>query len=111
MTYYRRIFICLDFSFYEDLYHCIMGNCIQHRSGQAIVLMRGGTFANHTCVPNTITDIDDKGRVVLRALKPLKPREEVMISYLKIDDETQEQLRLKYWFTCVCPRCTRLGLR
>lgn len=62
---------------------------------------------NHNCLPNTI--ITFKGTSAqIRAVKDMKPGDEVFISYIDLlypTDDRNNRLRESYYFTCDCHEC------
>lgn len=69
-----------------------------------------GCLFNHSCRPNLQVLYSDAGDELLsvRALRDIKPGEELLISY--IDEslpypERQQELYEHYLFTCRCPKC------
>ncbi|XP_077566906.1 N-lysine methyltransferase SMYD2-B-like [Stigmatopora nigra] len=62
---------------------------------------------NHSCLPNaTVTFEGIKAEI--RAVKEMKPGDEVLISYIDLlypTDDRNERLRDFYYFTCRCGEC------
>ncbi|KAM9798324.1 LOW QUALITY PROTEIN: N-lysine methyltransferase SMYD2-B-like [Neosynchiropus ocellatus] len=62
---------------------------------------------NHSCLPSVI--ITYKGtRAEVRAVKDMKPGDEVLISYIDLlypTDDRNNRLRESYYFSCDCPEC------
>ena len=103
-----------DFQFYEEVAHLCMANMIGTPSGNALVMMRGACYANHSCLPNCVIDMDVEGLIVLRAKRAIAVGEELTISYIDSKlpkDQRLEALRQKYWFDCKCKACTNEDLR
>eukprot|EP00026_Physarum_polycephalum_P008497 Phypoly_transcript_08585.p1 GENE.Phypoly_transcript_08585~~Phypoly_transcript_08585.p1 ORF type:complete len:482 (+),score=27.99 Phypoly_transcript_08585:45-1490(+) len=86
---------------------------VAHARAHGICLFTIHSCINHSCSPNaenrsTKEDRVTNAKVVLRALKPIKQGEELLITYI---DETQskanrqQELKAKYGFTCNCSRC------
>ena len=61
---------------------------------------------NHSCCPNAFADTS-KERIVVRALRDIKPGEEACISYWAVREPLQvrQQRHSSKGFTCRCPRC------
>lgn len=76
--------------------------------------MHGDVCAlNHSCVPNAEVVQDDAGNMVVRALQSISPGEEVLISYVQVDNFRDPKARRrflleKYRFLCMCPMCSGL---
>jgi SET domain-containing protein len=74
----------------------------------------GGNAArwiNHACQPNCKADETDDGRVFIRALRNLKPGEELFYDYgLVIDERYTPKLKKDYECRCGSPRCRRTML-
>ena len=68
----------------------------------------GGNAArwiNHACAPNCETE-DDGGRIFIKALRTIKPGEELFYDYgLTIDDRYTPKLKREYACRCGAPRC------
>jgi uncharacterized protein len=82
--------------------------------GRVIDAKVGGNAArwiNHACEPNCEADETDKGRVFIKALRALRPGEELFYDYGLIIDEPYTP-KLKKQFECRCgsPRCRRTML-
>ncbi|EFR02054.1 SET and MYND domain-containing protein 2 [Nannizzia gypsea CBS 118893] len=64
-------------------------------------------YMNHSCDPNAVVGFDE-GLITVKALRKIKPDEQVFISYI---DNTypfevrQKQLAERYFFTCKCSKC------
>ncbi|XP_045803269.1 histone-lysine N-methyltransferase ASHR1 [Trifolium pratense] len=69
------------------------------------------SIINHSCLPNSVLVFE--GRVAsVRALQHVPKGTEVLISYIETAGSTvirQKALKEQYLFTCVCPRCSKLG--
>ena len=62
---------------------------------------------NHSCDPNAFI-IMDGARTSLRTLTPLKPSDEVFISYIDTTNpfrRRQYELTCRWFFTCACSKC------
>ncbi|KPM06712.1 SET and MYND domain-containing protein 4-like protein [Sarcoptes scabiei] len=66
------------------------------------------SFFNHSCNPNVAWSVDENG-ITLRALRSIRPGEQLTISYgpKRSNDFDQRQSRLKedYCFFCQCVAC------
>ncbi|EFE38244.1 SET and MYND domain protein, putative [Trichophyton verrucosum HKI 0517] len=66
-------------------------------------------YMNHSCEPNAVVGFDG-GLIIVKALREIKPDEQVFISYI---DNTyplevrQKQLAERYFFTCKCSKCAQ----
>ena len=65
---------------------------------------------NHSCVPNTQGNFNSNlGRFTIHALRPIKEKEEITVSYLELHGATrnvrQALLGKGYGFKCGCPVC------
>ncbi|KAL7118032.1 hypothetical protein ACP275_03G110200 [Erythranthe tilingii] len=69
------------------------------------------SLTNHSCVPNSVLLFE--GRLaVIRAMEHMPKDTEVLTSYIDTAGSTvtrQKALKEKYFFTCSCPRCIKLG--
>ncbi|XP_058469156.1 N-lysine methyltransferase SMYD2-B [Solea solea] len=75
---------------------------------------------NHSCLPSVIVTYDGTSAEV-RAVRDMKPGDEVLISYIDLlypTDDRNTRLRESYFFTCDCQECkskskdkTKLKLR
>ncbi|RZU00608.1 SET domain-containing protein [Rivibacter subsaxonicus] len=69
----------------------------------------GGNAArwiNHACDPNCEADETDDGRVFIKALRDLRPGEELFYDYgLVIDERYTPKLKAEYACHCGSPRC------
>ncbi|CAK38164.1 uncharacterized protein An03g01920 [Aspergillus niger] len=68
------------------------------------------TLANHSCAPNVTHQADDRGRMMVTALRDIAPGEECCTSYFDLSEYVDLQARRKktqelFTFTCTCPRC------
>ncbi|XP_054617718.1 N-lysine methyltransferase SMYD2-like isoform X2 [Dunckerocampus dactyliophorus] len=62
---------------------------------------------NHSCLPSVIVTYD-RTRAEVRAVKDMKPGDEVLISYIDLlypTDDRNNRLRESYYFTCDCQEC------
>lgn len=101
-------YAAFDFEFYDNIWHMLSGNLIGDPATGAALLMRSGTFANHSCDPN-VQVVLSPGKVKLQALRSLSAGEQVFISYVDTrlpQQDVHASLRSHYWFTCACRRCT-----
>ncbi len=77
-------------------------------SGDAIDAKHGGNAArwiNHACKPNCEAD-EDSGRVFIKALRKLKPGEELFYDYgLTIDEPYTKKLKKEYACRCGAKDC------
>ena len=68
----------------------------------------GGNAArwiNHACKPNCEAD-EDEGRVFIKALRAIKPGEELFYDYgLSIDERYTPKVKREYACRCGAPRC------
>ncbi|XP_077375999.1 histone-lysine N-methyltransferase SMYD3 isoform X1 [Festucalex cinctus] len=65
------------------------------------------SLLNHDCRPNCVT-VFEGTKLHLRAVRDIKPAEELTISYietLSLTEERQKQLEEQYHFTCRCQKC------
>ncbi|RYO88543.1 hypothetical protein DL764_008709 [Monosporascus ibericus] len=65
--------------------------------------------ANHSCEPNA-TLVFNQPQTLLRALKPIKKGEEVLMRYVDPTNPfsvRQADLRERYYFSCQCPKCKK----
>ncbi|WCJ44594.1 Histone-lysine N-methyltransferase ASHR1 [Euphorbia peplus] len=71
------------------------------------------SIINHSCSPNAVLVFE--GRVaVVRAVQHIPKGAEVFISYIETAGSTmtrQRTLEQQYFFTCSCPRCSKMGKR
>eukprot|EP00434_Breviolum_minutum_P029169 symbB.v1.2.025803.t1/scaffold2528.1/size92917/4 len=73
-----------------------------------IGLARRIALMNHSCRPNCEIDYDGNGTAIVTALRQIRPKEELTISYI---DETKplgvrrRVLARRYGFKCFCRRC------
>ncbi|OOF91860.1 hypothetical protein ASPCADRAFT_133928 [Aspergillus carbonarius ITEM 5010] len=68
------------------------------------------TLANHSCTPNVTHQADDRGRMMVTALRDIAPGEECCTSYFDLSEYVDLQARRQktqdlFIFTCTCPRC------
>nr|XP_057912670.1 N-lysine methyltransferase SMYD2-like [Doryrhamphus excisus] len=62
---------------------------------------------NHSCLPSVIVTYN-RTRVEVRAVKDMKPGDEVLISYIDLlypTEDRNNRLRESYYFTCDCQEC------
>ncbi|XP_034432962.1 histone-lysine N-methyltransferase SMYD3 [Hippoglossus hippoglossus] len=65
------------------------------------------SLLNHDCRPNCVM-VFEGTKLQLRAVRGIKPEEELTISYmetLSLTEDRQRQLEDQYHFTCHCQRC------
>ncbi|AWP01769.1 putative histone-lysine N-methyltransferase SMYD3 isoform 2 [Scophthalmus maximus] len=65
------------------------------------------SLLNHDCRPNCVM-VFEGTKLQLRAVRDIKPEEELTISYietLSLTEDRQRQLEEQYHFTCHCQRC------
>jgi SET domain-containing protein len=91
----------------EEPGHTFLFDC---GNGLVIDGSRGGNssrWINHGCEPNCET-LDDDGRIVIYALRPIAPGDELLIDYqLVIDGRRTAALRAQY--ACACGAATCRG--
>ncbi|ROJ78795.1 Histone-lysine N-methyltransferase SMYD3, partial [Anabarilius grahami] len=66
------------------------------------------SLLNHDCQPNCVMIFKGK-RLTLRAVRVIRPCEELTISYTDVlapSKERRSQLQEQYHFLCQCTRCT-----
>ncbi|XP_050530308.1 SET domain-containing protein SmydA-8-like isoform X2 [Daktulosphaira vitifoliae] len=66
------------------------------------------SFMNHSCVPNTMHNFDNKLRMVVKASVPIKKNQEITTSYTHLIWSTplrQHHLLVSKQFLCTCFRC------
>ncbi|KAI1329138.1 SET domain-containing protein [Xylariaceae sp. FL0255] len=85
-------------------------NCSDPDIGQTGSFMNPGlAMVNHSCNPNAfVTFLGRRGLVY--AYRDIKKGEEIEISYIGMDctsprSHRHQDLKLRYHFTCTCPRC------
>lgn len=72
-----------------------------------------GSFFNHSCLPNAMYDIDDKGTLTIHSIREIKRDEEVTINYVLIPaflamnnaTERRKMLLEEFKFSCECASC------
>lgn len=67
------------------------------------------SFFNHSCIPNCYSEWSGIN-LVFKALYPIPAGAELTISYIDAHAPTRqrrEELRNAYYFTCICPRCSK----
>ncbi|KAI8628738.1 SET domain-containing protein [Xylariaceae sp. FL1651] len=65
--------------------------------------------ANHSCDPNALL-VFNQPRTEIRALKPLKAGEEILLKYIEVTNPfsvRQADLKETYLFTCQCSKCKK----
>jgi SET and MYND domain-containing protein len=71
------------------------------------------SFMNHSCHPNSVFTGSSHGVMVVKALRPIKAGDEILVSYIDIFQPTQERrhdlLTTKH-FWCLCDRCVAASL-
>jgi SET domain-containing protein len=69
------------------------------------------SLCNHSCDPNAYIELDTQtGVAALVALKPIADQEQITISYVETETDTQtrrDQLLDGWGFTCECTRCVQ----
>lgn len=88
--------------------------CVQAApaAGPAVGVLRGlyplGALLNHECTPNTRHSYDPRGRMLIRAARPVAAGEELTVTYSALlwgsPARRQHLLRTKH-FLCGCSRC------
>jgi len=68
------------------------------------------SLLNHSCLPNAVHYVVGSTMVV-RAVHPIAPGDEVLVSYLGREDfapaqSRQQVLQQRFGFHCTCPRCS-----
>ena len=64
-------------------------------------------WINHSCDPNCEAE-DDNGRIFIKALRKIRPGEELFFDYqLIIDERYTAKLKKEYECRCGSPRCRR----
>ncbi|KAK6221502.1 hypothetical protein LQW54_001274 [Pestalotiopsis sp. IQ-011] len=68
------------------------------------------TLANHSCIPNVTHQADDRGRMMVTALRDIAAGEECCTSYFDLSEYVDLDARRRkteelFTFTCQCPRC------
>ncbi|KAF2463037.1 SET domain-containing protein [Lindgomyces ingoldianus] len=64
---------------------------------------------NHSCDPNAFVVMDGP-EVAIRALRPIKKDEEIVVSYIDITNpysRRQSELKARWFFTCKCSKCQK----
>ncbi|KAK9236751.1 hypothetical protein V1525DRAFT_406139 [Lipomyces kononenkoae] len=65
------------------------------------------SLINHSCEPNAVL-VFDKNVLFLRAIRPIKKGEEILITYTDNTmpmPQRKQQLRTRYFFDCQCTAC------
>lgn len=95
-----------------DFFSRVACNCFRIENENldllGLALYPGASFFNHSCAPNAVYIFDGKC-MVFRALRPIKPGEEVLISYIRLvggKHRRRERLHSHYYFDCSCEACT-----
>lgn len=66
------------------------------------------SILNHSCAPNAIFSPSECGRMMVRALRPIKSGEEITVPYVDLFQnraEKQRELQQDKHFVCACQRC------
>ncbi|XP_050215196.1 histone-lysine N-methyltransferase ASHR1 isoform X2 [Mercurialis annua] len=69
------------------------------------------SIINHSCLPSAVLVFEGRLAVV-RAVQHIPKGSEVLISYIETAGSTMERrkaLKQQYFFTCACPRCSKMG--
>lgn len=82
----------------------------QIRDGKKVIdAAVGGSAArwiNHSCAPNCEAEEDEDGRVFIKALRKIKPEQELFYDYgLVLDEPYTRQLKKDYECRCGAPKC------
>ena len=89
----------------EDPSHTFYFTLDKKRVIDASVGGNSARFINHACEPNCETEIEN-GRVFIRALRSLRPGEELSYDYhLTVDGRHTSKLKQQYACRCGAPRC------
>ncbi|XP_063381431.1 histone-lysine N-trimethyltransferase SMYD5 [Cydia fagiglandana] len=100
-----------------DLFLTRMYDKVQEESGSFLNTEGSGLFklqsaCNHNCAPNAESTFPyGNHRLQLKAIKPIRPGEEICISYLdecflqRSRHSRQKELAQNYLFVCDCHRC------
>ncbi|KAG1973171.1 histone-lysine N-methyltransferase SMYD3 [Pimephales promelas] len=87
-------------------------NCFSISDGElqdlGVGLYPSMSLLNHDCRPNCVMIFEGK-RLTLRAVKVIRPCEELTISYTDVlapSEERRSRLQEQYHFLCQCARCT-----
>jgi len=65
-------------------------------------------FFNHSCEPTIHYTIDSRGRMIMRATRPIRKGDEMFFCYIPDGSLHQRQAQLMtYGFVCRCERCKR----
>ncbi|CAM4648661.1 unnamed protein product [Leuciscus chuanchicus] len=87
-------------------------NCFSISDGElqdlGVGLYPSMSLLNHDCQPNCVMIFEGK-RLTLRAVKVIRPCEELTISYTDVlapSKERRSRLQEQYHFLCQCARCT-----
>ena len=81
-------------------------------NGKGWMIVPSASFFNHSCSPNAKVLIAPNGMLSVRALKPIRKDEEILISYVdpsRSRDARREYLKNTFCFLCQCNRCNKLG--
>ncbi len=94
-----------------DFFSRVACNCFRIENAEldllGLALYPGASFFNHSCAPNVVYIFDGKC-MVFRALRDLRPGEEVCISYIRLvggKERRRSRLLSHYYFDCVCEAC------
>ena len=79
----------------------------------ATAIYPGASMMNHSCDPTVINSFD-KDRIIIKAIKDLKPGQEVFNCYgphfrRHPLEERKQHLRTQYFFSCQCQACADPG--
>ena len=94
----------------NDPHHTFFFHVDEKRVIDAGVGGNAARWINHACSPNCEADEVD-GRIFIKALRPLKPGEELFYDYgLIIDERYTPKLKKQYECRCGSPKCRRTML-
>jgi len=97
----------------HEIYELLRGDRRNMKPNKNLLIGLGvypqASFFNHSCHPRTARYNIGK-KLVLKALTPFQPGEEVsenygQVFYFKSKQERQRELEARYWFKCECPAC------
>ncbi|XP_051723627.1 histone-lysine N-methyltransferase SMYD3 [Ctenopharyngodon idella] len=95
-----------------SLFARVTCNCFSISDGEqqyvGVGLYPSMSLLNHNCQPNCVMMFEGK-RLELRAVRVIRPCEELTISYIDVlapTNERRSQLQEQFHFLCQCTRCT-----